>query len=110
MVDRRWSARQSYTIDVRIRSGDLILADAHAVEIGLEGMRFATRTGLPQDVKLIRLSFSLPDGVDRKHELRATVVHRTQGMYGVKFLDYDHGLFKWTEEVLEVNAYVPCVG
>ena len=110
MVDRRWSARHVYPVDVRIRCDGRVLVDARTVDIGLEGMRFATRTCLSQDIELIRVSFSLYDGVDRRHDLRAIIVHRTQDTYGLKFLDYDHGLFQWTEEVLEVNACVPCAG
>ena len=64
---------------------------------------------LPINTGIICLTFGFPGGVEKAHELRAIVVHHTQGMYGVTFLDYDQGLFQWTEEVVEVDSYVPCV-
>jgi hypothetical protein len=72
-------------------------------------MRFAPKQPLPINTGISRLIFGFPGGVEMARELRAIVVHHTQGMYGVTFQDNDHGLFLWTEEVVEVDSYVPCV-
>lgn len=109
MVERRWSVRQVYALDLQVQHMARAGTHAHVVDIGLEGMRFVPSQSLPAKVKLIHLTFGLHNEFEKAHELRAIVVHHTLGTYGVKFLDYDQGLFRRTEEIIKVASYAPCV-
>jgi hypothetical protein len=56
-----------------------------SIDAGLEGMELVQTKPLPVNTRIIRLTFGFPGGVEKAHELRAIVVHHTQGMYGVTF-------------------------
>jgi len=101
MIERRWSARQACNGTLEIHYSGRKDTGARIADIGLEGMRFVSTRPLPQNVKMVRLKFVLANGVEKRHEVRALIVHRARATYGVMFLDYDLALFRQTEEIAE---------
>lgn len=104
-MEKRWSERRQLCVGVDVyRDGDL-LNSARSSDIGLGGLflNIESPAGLQKD-SCVDLVFHLQKGtgVDEviRHQMSARVARVAESGVGLKFCDFDTGVFRALQEIM----------
>lgn len=98
-TERRKSPRRSVGLDSSVTYKALPTTNAHIINIGFAGAMLALPLAAPPVHARVRLIIALPGGKS-PITLEAKVVHRSQGKFGVKFVDLNRALYSELVDVL----------
>jgi len=102
-MDNRWSNRKDLDISVDIYYHGNKLATGRSRDVGLGGT-YLDSLSLNQNLSLdshVELIFHLIEGAsDVKYALHARVVRIDEGGVGLKFRDFDTGVFRSLQQIM----------
>ena len=101
-MEKRWSERKQLRVGVDVyRQGEL-LGSCFAHDIGLGGtfLNVDTSFNMTRDVD-VELVFRLnADGQNTRHKINARVTRVADDGVGLKFCDFDTGVFRSLQEIM----------
>lgn len=101
-MEKRWSERKPLQVDVDVYQHGELLASCVSSDIGLGG------TFLTRDCPLnmageanVELIFNLASqGQSTRHKINARVARTSDAGFGLKFCDFDTGVFRSLQEIM----------
>ena len=107
-MEKRWSERKSLQVDVDVYQQGRLLGSCVSADIGLGGT-FLTKDctfPLPGKDSGIELVFSLATaGQNTKHKINARVARVSETGFGLKFCDFDTGVFRALQEIMSYQQH-----
>lgn len=108
-MEKRWSERKSLRLGVDVyREGEL-LASCMSSDIGLGGTFLSVdgELAVPKN-EGIELVFRLTrDGHSTKHKINARIARVSESGVGLKFCDFDTGVFRSLQEIMSYKKNTP---
>jgi len=108
-MEKRWSERKQLCVGVDIYQAGELVDSGRSADIGLGGIFLGvdSAAGVPKDTNL-ELVFSLlsgefGEGVVR-HRVSARVARITEQGVGLKFCDFDTGVFRSLQEIMSYQV------
>lgn len=101
-MEKRWSERKSLQVDVDVYQLGELLGSCFSSDIGLGGafLTVGDAFDMPKDSG-IELVFNLSaGGQSTRHKINARVTRTAQGGVGLKFCDFDTGVFRSLQEIM----------
>lgn len=101
-MEKRWSERKSLRVEVDVYQQGELLGSCVSSDIGLGGT-FLTRecTFSMPDSEGVELVFLLSDeGQHTRHKINARVARIAEDGFGLKFCDFDTGVFRSLQEIM----------
>jgi PilZ domain len=101
-MEKRWSERKPLQVDVDVYQQGELLGSCFSSDIGLGGAFLALDDmfAVPNDSG-VELVFNLSaDGQSTRHKINARVTRNAQGGIGLKFCDFDTGVFRSLQEIM----------
>lgn len=108
-MEKRWSERKLLQVDVDVyRQGEL-LGSCFSSDIGLGGACLAVGDAFAMpDNEGVELVFCLADkGQSTKHKINARVTRMGGSCIGLKFCDFDTGVFRSLQEIMSYKKNTP---
>jgi len=108
-MEKRWSERKSLQLDVDVYQQGELLGSCVSSDIGLGGT-FLTKdcTFNMADNAGVELVFSLAiQGQNTKHKINARVARVSDAGFGLKFCDFDTGVFRSLQEIMSYKKNTP---
>jgi hypothetical protein len=105
-MEKRWSERKALRVGVDVYQQDELLCSCVSHDIGLGGtflaMNFATNDACDMqrdaDVQLVFLLTA--EGQSTRHKIKARVARVADVGVGLKFCDFDTGVFRSLQEIM----------
>ena len=108
-MEKRWSERKTLRLGVDVyREGEL-LASCISADIGLGGafLSLDSDLAIPKN-EGIELVFRLSrDGHNTKHKINARIARVSESGVGLKFCDFDTGVFRSLQEIMSYKKHAP---
>jgi len=108
-MEKRWSERKSLRVDVEVYQQGELLGSCISSDIGLGGA-FLTKDctcTLPGNTG-VELVFTLAfDGQNTKHKINARIARVSEDGVGLKFCDFDTGVFRSLQEIMSYKKNTP---
>lgn len=108
-MEKRWSERKSLRVGVDVYREGEFLASCFSSDIGLGGAFLAVEDGfsMPKN-EGIELVFRLAaEGQNTKHKINARVARVSEAGIGLKFCDFDTGVFRSLQEIMSYKKNTP---
>jgi PilZ domain len=108
-MEKRWSERKPLQVDVDVYQQGELLGSCYSSDIGLGGAFLAVgdEFSIPDDIG-VELVFSLEAGErNTRHKINARVTRKAQGGIGLKFCDFDTGVFRSLQEIMSYKKNTP---
>jgi hypothetical protein len=111
VMENRWSDRRELRLDVEVFREGTKICSCQSKDIGLGGafLDFESAQSLPQDAfgvdSNIDIVFHLiSEQAPIKHNLHARIVRITENGIGLKFHEFDTGVFRSLQEIMSYKA------
>ena len=105
-MENRWSDRRDLSLEVDMYINDEQKLKCQSRNIGLGGayLKVASTANVQKDAN-VRLVFYFSDGVEEiKHALSARVVRIVDGGVGLKFNEFDTGVFRTLQQLMTFKS------
>lgn len=107
-MEKRWSERKSLQVDVDVYQQGVLLGSCFSSDIGLGGAFLALGNdafALPGNDG-VELVFRLAvEGRGTKHKINARVTRTSETGVGLKFCDFDTGVFRSLQEIMSYKKH-----
>ena len=108
-MEKRWSERKSLRVDVDVYQQGALLGSCVSSDIGLGGT-FLTKDctfDMPGESN-VELVFSLVfQGQSTRHKINARVARTSDTGFGLKFCNFDTGVFRSLQEIMSYKKNTP---
>lgn len=108
-MEKRWSERKALRVGVDVYQQGELLGSCFSSDIGLGGAFLALDGdfAMPQDAG-IELVFRLAaEGQNTRHKINARVARTSETGVGLKFCDFDTGVFRSLQEIMSYKKELP---
>jgi hypothetical protein len=102
-MEKRWSERKSLQVNVDVYQQGELLGSCMSTDIGLGGAFLTKECSCPKQPSeaSVELVFSLiSKGQSTRHKINARVARVTEDGFGLKFCDFDTGVFRSLQEIM----------
>lgn len=108
-MEKRWSERKSLQVNVDVYQQGKLLGSCISTDIGLGGAFLTKECSCPKPSEAgVELVFSLiSKGQSIKHKINARVARVTEEGFGLKFCDFDTGVFRSLQEIMSYKKNTP---
>jgi hypothetical protein len=102
MMEKRWSERKLLQVDVDVYQQGELLGSCVSSDIGLGGTFLARECSLEKASEAnVELVFRLASqGQSTKHKINARIARTSDAGFGLKFCDFDTGVFRSLQEIM----------
>jgi hypothetical protein len=115
-MEKRWSERKSLRVSVDVYKQGELLGSCFSSDIGLGGAFLAVDESFTMPgSEGVELVFCLAateggEGQSTKHKINARVARVSEVGVGVKFCDFDTGVFRSLQEIMSYKKNTPTEG
>jgi len=108
-MEKRWSERKLLRVDVDVYQQGELLGSCTSSDIGLGGTFLAKECAFDMSSKQgVELIFRLAvEGQNTKHKINARVARISDVGVGLKFCDFDTGVFRSLQEIMSYKKNTP---
>ena len=107
-MEKRWSERKALRVDVDVYQQGKLLGSCFSSDIGLGGAFLTSdcTCAMPENAG-VELVFKLTvDGQNTKHKINARVARVSDAGIGLKFCDFDTGVFRSLQEIMSYKKHM----